>query len=258
MIDLSTPGCPALEMLAANRIGGVMRLSLLAALIFALVDAAPASSARVSFDRVFGAKPHRLLAFPEGEAITVHWWGTIELETIRGGSQDVVCDVKAAGYVENGLLGGATQTIEGFKTSSCRQKGYCPAGAPTEVQLAHLPAFSGTEYFSGPGLGVGYRFENNAFSFAVLCRGRDAANIVGEPLWGYLSNGRYESSAPPSLDFEDGPRVGGSNARYEQHYGDGGNLELKGSHGAVIVQPKGQWYYLGSGAFAGEIIPTGT
>jgi hypothetical protein len=233
-----------------------MRRTLLAAIMFVAVGAAPASGESVRFYRDLGGKRQLLVPFPEGEAITVHWWGTIGLKTIRGGSQDVVCNVNAAGYVENGFFGGAMQTIEAFETSSCSQRGYCPEGAPTEVELRHLPIISGTEYFSGPGLGAGYRYENNAFSFAVLCRGRDAANIVGEPLWGYLSDGRYEASSPPNLDFEDGPRAGGSNVHYEQHYGDGGNLELEGSHGAVIVQPKGQWNYLGSGVFDGDVIPT--
>jgi hypothetical protein len=245
-------------MLAAIKIGGLMRPTLLTAIVLALVGATPARSESVRFYHDLGGKRQRLVPLPEGEPVTVRWWGTIELKTIRRGSQDALCHVSADGTVENSLVGGAMQTIEAFRTFSCSQRGYCPAGAPTEIRLRNLPRASRTEYFSGPGLGAGYRYENNAFAFAVLCRGRDVANLVGEPLWGYLSNGRYEASAPPNLDFEDGPRAGGSNIHYERQYGDGGNLELEGSNGAVIVQPKGQWDYLGSGAFAGDVIPTGT
>jgi hypothetical protein len=184
---------------------------------------------------------------PPGKVVTVNFWGTTELKTIKGTlSRDVSCrKLDADATVENPVgEGTGTQTITSFSATDCAQSRYCRDGEAVEVTLKNLPLTIDTFRKSN-----GYRFSHWHDGFVVLCNGVDRANVGGGELLPYWSNGRYEVSHPPNLDFDDG-------GHYGQQYGNAGNLELAGSRGAEIIQPKAYWYYLGYKRFQNAVIPT--
>jgi len=196
--------------------------------------------------------------FPPGEVVTANFgtWGsrsTTALPTVAGTTTNYVrCGALDSDWTfANGKGGTASWTIINWTASECSQSGYCAAGEAVGLQLKPLPLVSDTyEAYDG------YRFSHMKFSFTVTCNGKGVANIVESKeinngvLAGYWSNGRYEEAAPPNFDLDDG-------GHYGKTYGNGGDMELEGSGGRQVIQPKIYWYYLGyEGAFAEDVIPT--
>lgn len=187
--------------------------------------------------------------FLEGEIVTINSYGYVELRTIRGTTSDYVrCNtIDSDGTIENPRRGGAgIQSIKNFTASHCTQSGYCAADEKPEILIKSLPLFA--VMFTKTN---NYRFEHMNIGFIVRCSGDVVANVVGPELFPYLSNGRYEVKASPNLDFEDG-------GHYGHQYGNTGDLELEGSGGTQIIQPKLYLYYLGYKHFSGRIITSQT
>jgi hypothetical protein len=197
--------------------------------------------------------------FPAGKVGTANFgtWGSRSityLPTVEGTTTNYVrCGALDSDWTfANGEHGGtATWTIINWTASECSQSGYCAAGEAAGLELKPLPLVSDTyEAYNG------YRFSHMKFRFTVTCNGKSVENIVESKeinngvLAGYWSNGRYEKSAPPNFDLDDG-------GHYGKTYGNGGDMELEGSGGRQVIQPRIYWYYLGyGGAFAEDVIPT--
>ena len=196
------------------------------------------------YNRVGGSETR----FPEGEVVTVHWSGYINLPTVIGTtSNDIYCkSIDADGTVENPKGGEAgLQSITKFAASECSQSGYCVSGKP-ELLIKTLPVKS--DMFTKPNW---YRFLHMKIAFVVRCSGKNVANIVGATMIPYISNGGYSVSAPPELISDASPF-------YVEHYGPPGTLELEGSHGTQIIQPGWYWPFLGYEKFLNDVIPSET
>jgi hypothetical protein len=209
--------------------------------------------------------------YPAGEVISakfgqfgvneeVHSW-TI-LRTVKGNlGNEVSCNKLDSDWTfVDPSEGTATWTLNSWTPSACSQKGYCepPLEEPVGLKMNNLPLGPIDTYNAYNG----YRFSHMKLSFTVTCHEKPVAKIVQSKeinngvLAGYWSNGRYSKVVPPNLDLDDGPALGGQNEHYEKQYGNGGNMELEGSGGQEVIQPKGEWYYLGYERFAGDIIPS--
>jgi hypothetical protein len=196
-----------------------------------------------------GGLPGAETRLPEGEPVSINSYGYVELKTIRGTTGNYIrCNaIDSDGTVENPRGGGAgIQTITSFSASECLQTGYCRGEEKPELLIKRLPLSS--EMFTKTNF---YRFEHMKIGFILRCSGHVAANIVGHELLPYLSDGRYQVKAAPSLDFEDGGHFG-------SQYGNTGNLELENSGGRQIIQPKAYLSYIGYRRFANRVITSQT